>query len=158
MPLSLGIEFSENYIASLRRRYEIHFRLKSRGSKTDSTSVVPPLPDEARITTPFEHITFDYNPNGHGPTGIWTFEHFDLHFYLVPLSVLADIVPAGPNTSCPIFRNSTCWLNRFSWCKQLCSMFSCRHWKSRTSNRSRSLKFRIRYLHCSFHGSTCLRP
>ena len=31
----------------------------------------------------FDHIDFDWNPEGHEPAGLYTIPHFDIHFYMV---------------------------------------------------------------------------
>ncbi|MFD1872055.1 DUF5602 domain-containing protein [Hymenobacter bucti] len=44
------------------------------------------LPPSA-AKTPFDHISFDWNPLGHEPAGVYTVPHFDAHFYMQPMSV-----------------------------------------------------------------------
>lgn len=39
------------------------------------------FPPEAAETA-FRHMGFNWNPNGHGPKGIFTRAHFDVHFYM----------------------------------------------------------------------------
>lgn len=39
------------------------------------------LPSSAS-KTPYDHISFDWNPNGHEPSGVYTVPHFDAHFYM----------------------------------------------------------------------------
>ncbi|MBC8144970.1 MAG: DUF5602 domain-containing protein, partial [bacterium] len=43
------------------------------------------LPAEA-AKTPVEHISLDWNPEGHEPAGIYDTAHFDMHFYTVAKS------------------------------------------------------------------------
>ncbi len=35
---------------------------------------------------PFDHIDLNYNPQGHPAPGIYTFEHFDFHFYMISVA------------------------------------------------------------------------
>ena len=39
--------------------------------------------DKSTNNTPFDHITFKWEPNGHPPQGIYTLPHFDVSFYLI---------------------------------------------------------------------------
>lgn len=48
-------------------------------------------------TARFEFVTFDWNPEGHEPEGIYTAPHFDFHFYMLPEADVAAI-PPGPAT------------------------------------------------------------
>ena len=32
---------------------------------------------------PFKHQVTNYNPEGHGPPGVYSVPHFDFHFYMV---------------------------------------------------------------------------
>ena len=41
-----------------------------------------PLPAEVRVS-PYKHITFDWNPHGHEPDGVYDRPHFDIHFYFI---------------------------------------------------------------------------
>lgn len=52
------------------------------------------LPAEAE-TSPFDHVTIDWNPEGHIPIGVYNVPHFDFHFYLVPDKVLDQITLKG---------------------------------------------------------------
>jgi hypothetical protein len=42
-----------------------------------------PVPEELRSTTPYNHISLDWNPHGHGPAPIYDKPHFDMHFYMI---------------------------------------------------------------------------
>lgn len=48
----------------------------------DMQSFTLELPAQAD-ETPFRHITFDWNPHGHEPEGIYNLPHFDMHFYMI---------------------------------------------------------------------------
>lgn len=41
-----------------------------------------PMPTEIAVF-PYKHITFDWNPNGHEPDGVYDKPHFDIHFYFI---------------------------------------------------------------------------
>lgn len=43
---------------------------------------VLPLPTEVSVP-PYKHITFDWNPHGHEPDGVYDKPHFDMHFYFI---------------------------------------------------------------------------
>ncbi|KAA9325545.1 hypothetical protein F0P96_19635 [Hymenobacter busanensis] len=44
-----------------------------------------PLPAEAAKTA-YDHVSVDWNPNGHEPAGVYTSAHFDVHFYMMTLA------------------------------------------------------------------------
>jgi hypothetical protein len=44
---------------------------------------VLPLPAIAKQTTPYNHISLDWTPHGHGPALIYDKPHFDMHFYMI---------------------------------------------------------------------------
>lgn len=67
-PLQIGIAFNEAALENL--------------PATDQPMTLE-LPAEALSKTPFKHVTFDYNPHGHEPPGIYTVPHFDAHFYKI---------------------------------------------------------------------------
>lgn len=52
------------------------------------------LPDVAEFPT--DHISVDWNPNGHEPEGIYTHPHFDFHFYMITEAYRNAMVPADP--------------------------------------------------------------
>ncbi len=47
---------------------------------TEETSYTLALPSQASATA-YNHISFDWNPHGHEPPGIYDTPHFDVHFY-----------------------------------------------------------------------------
>ncbi|GAC1381931.1 MAG: DUF5602 domain-containing protein [Hymenobacter sp.] len=55
------------------------------------------LPNEALQKTPFQHIMLNWNPMGHEPVGIYNVPHFDMHFYMVPMSEVMSIPPYAQN-------------------------------------------------------------
>jgi hypothetical protein len=58
------------------------------------------FPPEAAITA-FRHMGFNWNPEGHGPKGIFTRPHFDVHFYMANAKyrhhIEVDIQDADPH-------------------------------------------------------------
>jgi Domain of unknown function (DUF5602) len=46
--------------------------------------------------TPFDHVSFDWNPVGHEPAGVYTTPHFDAHFYIQPMSAQHAITLDDP--------------------------------------------------------------
>jgi len=41
-----------------------------------------PLPNNVSVT-PYKHVTLDWNPHGHEPSGVYDLPHFDMHFYFI---------------------------------------------------------------------------
>ncbi|WP_412062481.1 DUF5602 domain-containing protein [Rubrivirga sp. IMCC45206] len=52
------------------------------------------LPDVEGL--PFDHVTLDWNPQGHEPPGLFDRPHVDVHFYLLSPSQRDAISPADP--------------------------------------------------------------
>ena len=50
----------------------------------------------AATKMPFDHISFDWNPNGHEPSGVYTVPHFDAHFYMQPMAAQHAITLDDP--------------------------------------------------------------
>jgi hypothetical protein len=46
-----------------------------------------------------DHIGFDWNPGGHPPPGIYSVEHFDVHFYAITEQQRSLITAAGEDTA-----------------------------------------------------------
>lgn len=42
-----------------------------------------PFPDKVRQTTPFDHMGWFANAEGHNPPGVFTFTHVDVHFFMI---------------------------------------------------------------------------
>lgn len=61
-----------------------------------NTPFVLALPAE-RSTTPFDHVSLDFNPAGHPPAGVYTQPHFDVHFYMITAAERDAITPADPD-------------------------------------------------------------
>jgi hypothetical protein len=71
-PSSLGVTFSEAALSGLPEKIP---------GGMPMWEYALALPAEARVTG-FDHISLDWNPQGHEPAGIYTKPHFDVHFYL----------------------------------------------------------------------------
>jgi hypothetical protein len=68
-PVSIGIVMDETVLDNLPTAHETLFTL--------------PVPDEMVATTPYQHVSLDWNPHGHGPAPIYDKPHFDMHFYMI---------------------------------------------------------------------------
>lgn len=66
-PKELGIVVSEEALTGL---------------PDNMTEFTLPMPLNAEIY-PYKHITFDWNPHGHEPSGVYDKPHFDIHFYFI---------------------------------------------------------------------------
>ncbi|MBM7458971.1 DUF5602 domain-containing protein [Rhodococcus coprophilus] len=53
------------------------------------------LPEQAN-TTPFDHVTIDWNSRGHNPEHGFDVPHFDVHFYLLDRATVEAIQPLAP--------------------------------------------------------------
>lgn len=53
------------------------------------------LPVEAP-TLPYDHISFDWQPRGHEPDGVYDRPHFDVHFYMMTAAERDRIDPVDP--------------------------------------------------------------
>lgn len=59
------------------------------------TEYVLGLPKDVAVA-PFDHLTLDWNPQGHEPEGIYTAPHFDVHFYMIDAAARDLILPSDP--------------------------------------------------------------
>lgn len=82
-PGSVGVTFSESLIAAM---------------PDTMTAFELNLPAEAS-TMAYEHVSLDWNPQGHPPMDIYTHPHFDLHFYTISRSERDAIPPGGDTTT-----------------------------------------------------------
>lgn len=89
LPLAIGIEFSQGAMNNLPT--DPHDFVANRFILT--------LHQKARELTPFDHITLNWEPNGHEPNGIYNVPHFDMHFYKI--SVAAQMAITGAPTAPP---------------------------------------------------------
>jgi hypothetical protein len=60
-----------------------------------NTEFIIPLPT-GTPTTVFNHLGINWQPNGHPPPVVYTHPHFDVHFYLIPISARDAMTPADP--------------------------------------------------------------
>ncbi|GAB3831676.1 DUF5602 domain-containing protein [Hymenobacter jeollabukensis] len=80
---------------------EVGIRLTEAGltglPATPVTGTMYDLPLPAAATqTPFDHVSFDWNPQGHEPAGVYTTPHFDAHFYMQSMSAQHSITLDDP--------------------------------------------------------------
>lgn len=71
-PQSIGVRISEKGLENLPEADEHGF----------GPTYTLGIPNQAE-DLPFDHIDLNYNPHGHPAPGIYTFEHFDFHFYMI---------------------------------------------------------------------------
>lgn len=69
-PVSIGIEFTEDALENLPAGHHHGY------------SLIFTLPEEV---APYNHLSFDWNENGHEPPGTYDVPHFDTHFYFMDL-------------------------------------------------------------------------
>lgn len=95
-PLAIGLELSARAI-------------ENQGS--EEVNYVFQLPRQANAL-PFDHIELGWNPHGHEPDHIYTFPHFDMHFYMLSSAQQAAIpflappafdVPLAPQYVAPAY-------------------------------------------------------
>lgn len=85
-PQEIGVEFTPGALKDLPLE-----------SGHESTIVLP-LHIKAKQLTPFDHIGLNWNPNGHDPQGVFTVPHFDIHFYMIPVSERMAIPEWSPDS------------------------------------------------------------
>ena len=57
------------------------------------TEFIIPMPSDAPASV-FNHVAINWQPQGHPPPMVYMHPHFDVHFYLVPISARDAITPA----------------------------------------------------------------
>ncbi len=82
-PASVGLTFGEAALTNLPK---------------EANQTVLTLPNNVE-GLPFNHISVDWNPQGHEPAGIYDKPHFDLHFYMISQEVRGTIKPNDPNVA-----------------------------------------------------------
>ena len=85
-PLEVGVAMSEQSLEGLPAGMTM-----AGGTHTMGNVLLLDLP--AQNPTPYQFVQFDWNPNGHEPDSVYTYPHFDCHFYTVPVEVRNSIVP-----------------------------------------------------------------
>lgn len=87
-PVALGVVLSESALSGLPAH--------AGGDGHESLWTLR-FPDEARAAgLQYDHVWFGWNPEGHEPEGLFTYPHFDLHFYWVPVAERESWTPADP--------------------------------------------------------------
>ena len=74
-PTAVGVTIDEGAYEALSDTADTH------GKHDEAVVVELALPDAA--PPPYNHVTLDWNPEGHPPPGIYTVPHFDVHFFFV---------------------------------------------------------------------------
>lgn len=93
-PLEVGVAMSEQSLEGLPAPMEMPDTKGNGHATMDMNMYLLDLPSQN--PTPYQFVQFDWNPAGHEPAGVYTFPHFDFHFYTVPVSVRNSIVPSDP--------------------------------------------------------------
>lgn len=95
-PLEIGVALDEQAMEGLPGPNPQLKAMSASGHEhVDNHVYMLTLPDGG--APPFEFVELDWNPGGHEPPGIYDEPHFDFHFYLVPPSARAAIVPSDPD-------------------------------------------------------------
>jgi hypothetical protein len=87
-PLEVGVALSEQALKGLPAPVE------STDPMANMHMYTLELP--ARNPTQYKFVQFDWNPKGHEPDSVYTYAHFDFHFYTVPVEVRNSIMPSDP--------------------------------------------------------------
>jgi hypothetical protein len=87
-PLEVGVALSEKALEGLPAPVE------SADPMANMHMYTLDLP--AKNPTPYKFVQFDWNPKGHEPDSVYTYPHFDFHFYTVPVEVRNSILPSDP--------------------------------------------------------------
>lgn len=82
VPTAIGVVFTETVLENLPTQVQ-----------HGAHETVLSLPAEAAVV-PFDHISFDWNPQGHEPPGVYDRPHFDVHFYTMTSAERDAIDPA----------------------------------------------------------------
>lgn len=80
--MALGVRVTEAALATL----------PAHGNAHGVHETVLTFPAEALIP-PYDHISFDWQPNGHEPDGVYDRPHFDVHFYMMSVAERDRIDP-----------------------------------------------------------------
>ncbi|QIX61276.1 hypothetical protein FY528_03530 [Hymenobacter lutimineralis] len=104
---------------------------------------------------PFDHLSFDWNPNGHEPEHVYDLPHFDVHFYMVSMAermkielddakgdVLpaANLLPTGYATAPNVAPGRTIPMMG-------------RHWIDPTSHEYHGMDFTQTFIYGSYNGA-----
>ena len=92
VPLEVGLAISEGAMDGLPAPNPSHHDMGADGHEHVDSHVYD-LEMPAKNPTPYRFVEFDWNPQGHVPSGVYNFPHFDFHFYTVPAAVRNSIDP-----------------------------------------------------------------
>jgi hypothetical protein len=103
-PRSIGITLTESALTGLpadsdaAQEGPVKLRLMDGGPNHTFEYELKFPPEVAE--TAFSHMGFNWNPEGHGPKGIFTKPHFDVHFYMATPEyrhgIIVDLQDADP--------------------------------------------------------------
>lgn len=79
-PLAIGLELSAKAVDN---------------QGDEENNYVFQLPKQV-AALPYDHIEFGWNPHGHEPDHVYTFPHFDVHFYMISSAFQATIPFLAP--------------------------------------------------------------
>jgi hypothetical protein len=103
-PRSLGVTLTERALSGLPAEADAAQQGSSKwklmdGGPDHTFEYELKFPAEAAETA-FNHMGFNWNPQGHGPKGIFTKAHFDVHFYMATAeyrhAIMVDLQDADP--------------------------------------------------------------
>jgi len=94
VPLEIGVALSEGAMDNLPAPMKMTPEQMQSMEHMDMHTWVLELP--TRNPTPYQFVTFGWNPQGHEPPGVWDIPHFDFHFYTASNEVRKSIVPSNP--------------------------------------------------------------
>ncbi|HMB92156.1 MAG TPA: DUF5602 domain-containing protein [Rhodothermales bacterium] len=86
-PEAIGVTLTEAALTNLPTQ--------SAGHKAHAMMGEQPLALPDNVQTPFNHISVDWNPQGHEPPGLYDLPHFDFHFYMISEAQRDAINPAN---------------------------------------------------------------
>jgi len=93
-PREIGVSISESAMQGLPAAAAPQDEHASMSQHQHGTVYILDLP--GGNPTPYKFVQFDWNPGGHHPYEIYGLDHFDFHFYNVPLDVRNSIVTTDP--------------------------------------------------------------
>jgi hypothetical protein len=87
-PVAMGVEFFKGSLENL----------PTNPMDFPANTFILKLHQKAKESTPFDHITVNWEPTGHEPDGIYTVPHFDIHFYKISVDAQMAItgIPGAP--------------------------------------------------------------
>lgn len=71
-----------------------------------NTEFIIPMPTQAPASV-YNHIAINWQPNGHPPPMVYTVPHFDIHYYLIPMSARDAMTPADPGFAAKLAKAPT---------------------------------------------------